>query len=224
MRQIIPFIIILTVCSCNNSKQAEQIADSETVEIAQDTVLVKVENELDNSYEIVPYSKSFTYCWTVGNDTLDLKIRLTEYVSDSSVQLRIFNRQPNLFSKVIAKVNECLPLIRENFELDNLSSLYFESPIFYNDLMIEFSQDYESQFGRKNISYEQLNEFLMNSFLEEKVSKFLDQFDKTTRTYRMEKFHLLDKEYYNEYVPSSDLNQYPEFSIHGMGVLVIINE
>jgi hypothetical protein len=31
-------------------------------------------------------------------------------------------------------------------------------------------------------------------------------------------------EYYGEYIPNSDFNEYPEFSINGMGISVIINE
>ncbi len=223
MRKIIPYIITLTLLSCNYSKQTEETKNSSTVEIVQDTVLIKIENEIDKSYEMGLYSKSFTYCWTVGQDTLDLKIGLTEYVSDSSVQLRIFNQQPILFSKAIDRVNECLPLIREDFKLENLNSLYLEPPIFYKDLTTELSRDYKNQFGQKIIGYEKLNRFLMNSPLEQKIGKFIAQFGKTTKRYGIEKFHLLSKEYYEEYIPNSNLNEYPEFSIHGMGISVIIN-
>ncbi len=224
MKQIIAFIFTLTLLSCNNSKQTKETTEAEAVELSQDTVLVKIKNEIDESYEIGFYSKSYTYCWTVGKDTLDFKIGLTEYVSDSSVQLRIFNRQPILFATAIAKVNESLLLIRENFKLENLKAIYFEPPIYYKDLTTELTQDYKNQFGQKNITYERLNEFLMSSWLEQKIEKFLNQFGKTTRRYGIEKFHLLDKEYYNEYIPNSDLKEYPEFSLHGMGVSIIINE
>jgi hypothetical protein len=225
MKQIIPFIILLTLLSCNNSKQTKETNDSSTSEITKDTVLVEIENKIDKSYEIGFYSKSYTYCWIVGQDTLDLKIGVTEYVRDSSIQISAFSRQPILFNTVLNKINECLPVIQKNFELENLQSLYFPSPpIFYKDLTTELSKDYKSQFGEKNISYEQLNEFLMNSWIEERISKFLVQFGKTTRRYGIEKFHLLDKEYYGEYIPNSDFNEYPEFSINGMGISVIINE
>jgi hypothetical protein len=224
MKQIIPFIIILTLLSCNNSKQTKDSTDSKNAEIVQDTVLVKIENEIDQSYEIGPYSKSYTYCWIAGKDTLDLKIGLTEYVRDSTIQLRVFNRHTILFTETIEKINECLPLIRENFELANLQSLSFEPPILYKDLTTELSKDYKSQFGQRDIGYEELNAFLMNSWLQKRISKFLGQLNKTARRYRLEKFHLLDKEYYSEYIPNSDLNEYPEFSIHGMGISVIINE
>jgi hypothetical protein len=115
MKPIIQFVIILTLLSCNNSEQTKEKTDSSTSEIIQDTVLVKIKNELNKSYEAGFYSKSYTYCWTVGQDSLDLKIGVTEYVNDSSVQLRIFNREPIQFTKAIDKVNECLPLIRENY-------------------------------------------------------------------------------------------------------------
>ncbi|RIH65089.1 hypothetical protein D1164_10910 [Mariniphaga sediminis] len=221
MKQIISFIITLVLLSCHNSNQSKESTDSETVKTAQDTVLVKIENKIDKSYEIGFYSKSYTYCWIVGQDTLDLGIGLTEYVRDSSVQLRVFNQKPTLFASTINRINQCLPLIKEDFDMDNLRSLYFEPPIFYKDLTTELSLDYINQFGQQNIKHEELNEFLMNSWLEQKISNFLDQFGKTTRRYEIEKFHLLEKQYYNEYIPDSVITEYPEFSIHGMGISVI---
>ena len=224
MKSIILFIITLTILSCNNSRKKKVSNDSDTKEISIDTTLVKIENIIDKSYEVGFYSKSFTYCWVVNKDTLDFKIGLTEYVRDSSVQLRVFHRNPILFSKAIDKINDCLPTIKQNFDLDNLGSLHFESPIFYKDLTTELSMQYVNQFGQKNIKYEQLNEFLMNSWLERKVDIFLNQFDKTIKRYGIEKFHLLDKENYSEYIRNSELNDYPSFSIHGMGISVIINK
>lgn len=225
MKQLIPFIIILTLLSCNNSNQTKEKIESESVEFTQDTVLVKIQNKIDKSYDIGFLSKSFTYCWTVGQDTLDFKIGVREYVRDSSIQISVFNKKPISFATVLNKIDESLPLIKEDFDSENLRSLYFpRPPIFYKDLTTTLSKDYESQFGRENISYEKLNEFLMNSWLEIQIGEFLDQFGKTTRRYGIEKFHLLDKEYYKEYIPDVDLNEYPEFSIHGMGISVIINE
>lgn len=225
MKPIIPFIIILTLLSCNNSEQKKEKTDSSTSEIIQDTVLVKIKNELNKSYEVGFYSKSYTYCWTVGQDTLDFKIGVTEYERDSSIQISAFNKKPILFATVLNKINECLPIIEEDFDTENLRSLYFpRPPIFYKDLTTTLSKDYESQFGQKNISYKKLNEFLMNSWLEKQIGGFLDQFGKTTKRYIIEKFHLLDKEYYKEYIPNAELNEYPEFSINGMGISVIIDE
>lgn len=214
----------MTLLSCNNSSQTKETLDADIVKSSIDTVLVHIENKINKSYGIGFYSKSYTYCWVVDKDTLDFKIGLTEYVSDSSVQLRVFHRKPVLFSRVIDKINDCLPLIQQDFNLENLSSLYFESPIFYKDLTTELSKSYISQFGHKNIKHVQQNDFLISSWLNKKVSVFLKQIDKTTRRYGIEKFHLLDKEYYNEYFPNFDFNDYPEFSIHGMGISVILND
>jgi hypothetical protein len=225
MKQIIPFIFILTLLSCINSEQAKETSVSESAEITQDTILVKIKNELDNSYQIGFYSKSYTYCWAIGQDTLDFKIGVTEYVQDSSIRISAFYKNPILFTTVLNKINDCLPLIKEDFEIEKLRSLYFSRPpIFYKDLTTALSKDYESQFGQEIISYKKLDEFLMNSWLEEQIGAFLVQFGKTTRRYGIEKFHLLEKEYYKEYIPSADLKEYPEFSIHGMGISVNINK
>ena len=224
MKPTILSLIILILISCNHSNQTKKTINSDFVETSKDTVLVKVENKIVNSYDIGFYSKSYTYFWVVDQDTLDFKIGLTEYVTDSSVHLRAFHRNPILFTTVLEKMIECVPMIQQNFEMNNLGSLYFKAPIFYLDLTTKLSEDYKSQFGQKNIKYEQLNKFLMGSWLEQKVSIFLDQFDKSTKRYGIEKFHLLDKQYYIEYIPNSDLNEYPDFSIHGMGISVSINE
>ncbi|AHM59088.1 hypothetical protein D770_04105 [Flammeovirgaceae bacterium 311] len=224
MKTIILSILALALLSCNNSSQREDIISSDSGKSPIDTALVKIENKLDNSFEVGFYSKSFTYCWIADKDTLDFRIGITEHVRDSSVQLRIFHRNPILFSKALDKINESLPLIEHDFNLDKLDYLYFESPVFYKDMTTELSRSYENEFGKKNISYNQLNEYLMDSWLEKKVGAFLNQFNKSTRRYGIEKFHLLEKEYYGQYLPNSDLSDYPPFSIHGMGVSVIINE
>jgi hypothetical protein len=224
MKTIIISILTVALLSCNNSSQKKGTIASDSKESPIDTVLVKIENKLNKSYEVGFYSKSFTYFWIVGKDTLDFKIGMTEHVRDSSVQLRVFHRSPILFSKALDKINESLPLIEQDFNLDKLGYFHFESPIFYKDMTTELSKSYENQFGKKNISYIQLNEFLMDSWLEKKVGYFLNQFNKSTRRYSIEKFHLLEKDYYKQYIPNSDLSDYPSFSIHGMGVSVIINE
>ncbi|WP_266205630.1 hypothetical protein [Pontibacter kalidii] len=224
MKTLTLLIITVTLLSCNKSNQTKAILDSDVEETSIDTVLVKIENKLEKSYEVGFYSKSFTYCWISDKDTLDFKIGMTEHVTDSSVQLRVFHSNPILFSKALDKINESLPLIKKDFNLDKLGYLYFEPPIFYKDMTTELSKSYENQFGKKNIKYKQLNEFLLDSWLERKVSVFLNQFNKSTKRYGIEKFHLLEKAYYEEYIPNSDLSDYPSFSIHGMGVSVLLNE
>ena len=106
MKSIIPFIIILTLLSCNNSQQTKETKESESIKITQDTVLVKIQNRIDKSYEIGFYSKSYTYCWTVGKDTLDFKVGVTEYERDSSIQISAFNKKPMLFATGLKKLNE----------------------------------------------------------------------------------------------------------------------
>jgi hypothetical protein len=108
--------------------------------------------------------------------------------------------------------------------LGKLTSLYLEPPIFYKDMTSELSKSYKSQFGEKNINYLKLNSFLKDSWLDKRLEIFLKQFKKTTRRYSIEKFHLLNKENYRYYIPNENLNDYPSFSIHGMGISVYLNE
>ena len=47
---------------------------------------------------------------------------------------------------------------------------------------------------------------------------------KNTKNYGIEKFHLLNKEYYGNYIPNENMSKYPEFSIHGMGITINIKK
>ena len=224
MKSILAILISLILVSCNNSTETKGINKLKIKENLIDTILVKIENKIDKSYEVGFYEKSFTYCWVTKKDTLDFKIELTEYVRDSSVQLRVSHRNPILFSQALAKINNCLPLIEQDFNLHNLTSLYLEAPIFYKDLTSKLSQNYKNHFGEKNIEYKEINEFLKDSWLDKKLRTFLKQVNKTTSRYRIEKFHLINKENYGEYIPNENLNDYPLFSIHEMGILVNLNK
>lgn len=223
MKTILPILIILTLVSCNHSTKKTDTDQSEVTENSIDTVLVKIENKIDKPL-IDFYAKSYSYCWVANKDSLDFKIGLTEYARDSSVQIRFYHDRPILFSSAIGKLNDCLPEIKQDFNIDRLNSFYFEPPIYYKDMTTELSKSYGNQFGDKNISYQKLDEFLMNSWLEEKLNEFLRQINKSTKRYSIEKFHLLDKDYYDTYIPGVDLNDYPSFSINGMGILVILND
>lgn len=224
MKLILSFLFILILISCNHSKNNREVTKSETNIIPKDTLLIEYENKIKMSYEIGFYEKSFTYCWTIEQDTLDLKIRVNKYTRDDSIGISVVNQKPIKFTTVLNKIKECLPLIQKNFKVENLRSLGFhKQPIFYKDLTIQLSKDYESQFGQENISYEKLNEFLMNSWLEKEIGIFLSNFGKKTERYIIEKFHLLSKKNYGDYIPNSNLKDYPEFSLHGSGISIIID-
>lgn len=223
LKIILYILIFIVLGSCNRSTKLNNSIQSTKKGNSIDTVLVKVENTIDKSL-IDFYSKSYTYYWVTENDTLDFNIGLTEHVSDSSVQIRFSHNKPVLFLTAIEKLNDCLPMIVQDFDMLKLKLFYFKSPILYKDLTIELSKSYEVQFNNKRIKYHRLNEFLMNSWLEEKVSGFLTQFNKTTKRYVIEKFQLLDKKYYKNFIPDINVSDYPSFSIHGMGVSLILNE
>ena len=210
--------------SCNNSRKPKDVDCIKNEHNHVDTLLIKIESKIDNSYEIDLYSRKVFYSWVSDKDTLDFSVGLTEYARDSTISIRFYHDEPILFSDALDKLNDCYLHMKEDFKMDRLNYLYLKPPIFYKDLNSELSKSYKSQFGTKNIKYQKLNEFLMESWLEERVSDFLKPYGKTTRRYGIEKFHLLEKDYYDEYIPDSDMNDYPSFSIHGMGLSIIINE
>ena len=224
MKTIFPVLVILLLMSCNHSTKSEDNNKAKTEQKSADTVVVRIENEIDKSDEFAFFSKSIKYCWVTDKDTLDYMIGVEEQAGDSSVSIKTRHYKPILFTKALDKINDCLPLIAQDFNLNNLNSLYFAPPIFYKDLTNELSLSYENQFGNKAIKHQELNKFLMNSWLQEKVGNFLQQFGKSTRRYGIEKSHLMEKEYYNAYIPNTNLDDYPSFTIHGRGISVILNE
>src|SRR5690554_4199913 len=206
--------LTLGFISCNQEKKSNNqtaVSNEKT-----DTIIVKLKNELNKSYEVGFLSKSYSYYWLVGKDTLDFSVNAREYKKDSTFHLSIHHKKPIMFTIALTKMNECLPHIKEDFKLAKLNSLYFRDPIYYLDLVKELSREYEEQFGRKNISHEKLNDFLLKSNLNKHLDNFVSPIDKKIKRYSIEKFHLTNKKYFGEYLPNVDLIEYPEFAINGM--------
>ncbi|MDR0540909.1 MAG: hypothetical protein LBH19_01715 [Dysgonamonadaceae bacterium] len=207
---------ILVLCSflafiaCGKSKKK---TTGEAVDV-QDTVVVKHRNILNKSFETGLYSKKYFYCWLAGKDTLDFVINATEHESDSALYLNIHHKKPMLFTDVLERINACLPLIKEDFDMSKLGSIDFEDPIFYLDLAKKMSNEYEQKFGQKNISYEEFNRFLLKSSLTTQLNDFLNPLNKKVKYYGFEKFHLIYKKHFSEYLPNVDLTEYPEFTFN----------
>lgn len=210
------FITVIGCISCVQETKSNKQTEKSFVNL--DTLIVKHKHELNKSYEVGFYSKSYSYYWLVGKDTLDFVVNATEYEKDSTLHLNIYHKQPILFTKALTKISECYPLIKEDFQLSKLNSFYFKEPIYYFDLAKELSTEYEKQFGRKRISYEKLNQFLLNSKLNKQLSNFVNPLNKKIIQYGIEKFHLMDKKYYGDYLPNINVKEYPEFIINGMGL------
>ncbi len=183
-----------------------------------DTIIIKQKNTLNKSYEVGFISKSYSYFWLVGKDTLDFSVNITEFEKDSTLHLSINHRKPFTFTSSLTKINECLPYVREDFNLIKLKSLFFNNPFFYLDLGKELSIAYENQFERKNISYEKLNQFLLKSNLNKQLDNFVSPLNKKIIKYSIEKFHLTDKKHIGNGLPNVDLADYPEFVMNGMGL------
>jgi len=210
--------LTLGFISCNQETRSNN--QTAVTNDKTDTIIVKHKNDLNKSYEVGFLSKSYSYYWLVGNDTLDFSVNAREYQKDSTLHLSIHHKNPIIFATALTKINECLPHIQEDFKLTKLNSFYFRDPIYYFDLVKQLSTEYEKQFGRKNISYEKLNQFLLKSNVYKQLENLVSPLDKKIKRYSIEKFHLTDKKYFGEYLPSVDLTEYPEFAINGMGLYI----
>ena len=121
---------------------------------------------------------------------------------------------------LLNKINECIPLIQEDFNLIRISSISFKSPIYYPDLTMKLSREYELKFGRKNATYLKLNTFLLTSSLNSQLENFLDPLSKKVVSYSIEKFQVIEKEAFINYLPEADIKNYPGFALGGMAVSV----
>ncbi|RRJ90410.1 hypothetical protein [Flavobacterium macacae] len=211
------FIISLGLISCVKETKSNNLS-AKTSKNIQDTIIVKQKQALNRSYEVGFLSKSHSYYWLVGKDTLDIVVNVREYSRDSTLHLGVHHKDPMLFASLLTKINECYPQIEIDFDLSKFNSFYFRQPIYYLDLANDLSTEYEQQFGQKSINYEKLNQFLLNSKLNKQLGNLVKPLHKKVKLYRIEKFHLMDKIHYVSYLPNVDLIEYPAFTIHGMGL------
>lgn len=148
MKLIIILIISIGPASCIQTPKPNA-QNVETSEHRSGTLIVKHENILNKSYEIGFYSKSFSYYWLAGKDTLDFTLKTTEYEKDSTIYISVQHTKPILFTSALAKINECYPPIKEDFDISKLNSFYFKPPVYYPDLAKKLSIEYEQKFGQK---------------------------------------------------------------------------
>jgi hypothetical protein len=220
IKSIVSFVVLLAFLSCREGTHSLKPHAYSTSKSIQDTVIIKDKNKLNKYYEVGFLSKSYSYYWVTGNDTLDFRLIATEHEKDSSLHLHIIHKQPILFATALSRIGDCLKMIKNDFYLSNLSSFYLKPPIYYADLSKGLSKQYEQTFGRKNVSYERLNHFLLETDFNAQLNTFLKPFGKAVSRYGIEKFHLLHKEHYSHYLKDADLSSYPDFTIHGMGLSI----
>lgn len=214
------FIIIL-VCltSCGQDKKANSnlIPSSEKV---KDTIIIKKQNALNTSYQAGFYSKSFSYYWIADKDTLDFSLNAVQYKEDYTLHISVSHKKPILFTQLLDHINKSFPLIQSDFDVTKLNTIYIQSPIYYPDLTKKLSSEYEKMYGSKSVSYENLHKFLLASSLNEEMDNFLNPLNKKVKRYGIEKFHIMKKEHFGNYIEDVDLSAYPEFTIHGMGISI----
>lgn len=211
-------ILLCSLAMLNACKQKNS-GDSSIQNITKnDTVLIKTQNELAG-FNVDYMIKSCSYYWLNGKDTGNISITAYTRKSDSSLHFVVHHAKPVLFSNVLHLINKCIPEISKDFPVSAISAVYFKEPIFYPDL----AEDYAKKFGRKMISYKKLSQFLLQSPMTVRLNQLLHAMHKKISGYSIEKFHLLDKQHYQSYLPGENLSLYPDFSIHGLGLYADIS-
>ena len=85
------FIISLGLISCVKETKSNNLS-AKTSKNIQDTIIVKQKQALNSSYEVGFLSKSHSYYWLVGKDTLDIVVNVREYSRDSTLHLSVHHK------------------------------------------------------------------------------------------------------------------------------------
>lgn len=221
-----PFLLILILFglfSCKEGKNSKAIATTNP-KPNSDTTIVKSQNKIDSSYGRQTLSKSYTYYWLTGGDTLDFQLFAHEY-HDTSLSISISHKKsPMLFEVALQRIIACLDVMKEDFTLSKLQYISTFSPMYYPDLSKQIAYGYEQRFGRRAVSYEMLNEFMLKTDVNNMLNTFLQPVKKKVRSYGIEKFHVLEKEQFRSYLPIADVSAYPDFVFHGGGFSIRLTE
>lgn len=186
-----------------------------------DTIVWKKQNVfLDSSWGDEIYSKSYSYYYNVGKDTMKFALRCKEDKTDSTLILTFYQNEGMLFTSFLRFAEKCIPIMEEDFNTNRLNTIYFNAPIYYPDLSLSLSKEYQHNFGTKSVGYKKLNDFLLHSSLTVKLNSFLKPLRKKAKSYSIEKFYLTEKKHINYYLSNIDIKDYPDFVIDCGGVTV----
>jgi len=212
-------LILVLLSSCNYKTQN---TGNNVVNKLESPRLVKAAIKLEGWNKDF-YTKAYNYYWIAEGDTLGLQLNVSEAIKDSAVSIVIMHQKPIKFATVIDSLTTWIPRIKEDFAMNKLNSLYFKEPIYYPDINKLLSQEYEEKFGKKRIDQQKLSQFLLSTSLTRELNDFLKPLhSKKVSSYTVEKFHLIDRKHYQSYLPETNTADYPDFSIHGMGLYVEI--
>jgi hypothetical protein len=221
MKNIVWVVTLLMLFSCGQETKIDAV-DTEPLETTPDTVIVKHKNVLNQSYEVGFYANAYSYHWITGKDTLDFRLTARDYVTDSTFHISISHKQPLLFTTALKRIDECLRLIEEDFDLSKLRYLHFKSPMFYLDLTKGLSNEYVQNFGRKYVGYQRLQQFLLASNTNTQLNNLLRPLHKKVSRYGIEKFQLIDRKKQPLYALDTATIKYPDFFIDGMGLSIYL--
>jgi hypothetical protein len=222
MKSLIFILLAIGLFSCD--QETKSIVQNKPITESKiySTIIVKHEIDLTDFFEVGFYSKSYYYLWLNGKDTLDFMINASEYKSDNTLHLIIQHKNPMPLSNVLKNIDDCFPIIKEDFVVAKLSSIEFKSPIYYVNIGKQLSIKYEQKFGQKVVDSNTLNQFLLKSSVTNQINDFLNSKNKKVLGYQIENFQLMEKNYYIDNFPKIDFSQYPDFVIDGVGMNILL--
>lgn len=150
----------------------------------------------------------------MDGDTLDCSVQVLVWAGSGDISLSIEHKNSMLFSDVLQKLLDCFQVMKNDFDVNKVTSLDFEAPIFYVDLANQLTKEYKQKFGHKTIRYKVFSNFMMSTTLTSQLNNCLALWNKAVKYYSFEKFFLIDKKMFHEYLPNTDVSAYPEFTFN----------
>ncbi len=221
MKYFLLILISLGFVSCQ--QEAGSTAPVETQPVpSRDTIIVKRQKTLSGPNEVGFYSRYYYYNWVVGKDTLPYTLSVSEYEMDGTVSLQLFHKDPMLFSTTLEIIKSGFGRVSEDFDLSKLKYVFFRSPAYYPDLTKQLSQEYEQQFGWKEVGYQKLDQFLLGSTINSQLNELFSPLGMKVTRYGIEKARIMNRESVGLTLdlPEVDFSAYPEYMIHGGGLSV----
>lgn len=215
-------LIIFSFCfaACGEPSSS---SESQTESATKHSVLVKVFHK-DEPNQISNYSAPISYHWVVGTDTLDFAIYVSEHLQDKTLHLSYSHKLPILLQDAAVRTARILPIINEDFGGKSIKSLYLKTPVYYLDLATNLYDIYQAEYKDKSITQPEEQAFFEKSLLHEFMVGLGAHTQMRPISYSLEKFHVMKKAGYSSYLPDTNLDDYPEFTIGGIGLHIFFEE
>lgn len=189
---------MLVPFSCSNETEKKTIVGSSQNEKKESTVAkAHITNELAGS----AYRKrADSYFIVTGSDTSSFKPVFSEAIETGLVSLNLnlpYSKATVSYEKRLFQLKQILERVKQDYQLDSLTSVSYGRLILSGDLAIEMTKEYEERFGQtEQVStkqYKQISQFLLTSILSKDLNRLLKPYHRSVKRIGIEKVFFTTK-------------------------------